>query len=100
MEKQQFVEILFEMEVQKDDLEIIIPATSTAPGRVKLGQARIGPANPAAPRSAPLFSRTGAKIGFVATANLMEAPFTNCYWLEVPPAKEEKPGPAVEKLAA
>lgn len=82
MEKQHFVEILFEKEVQPDDLEIITPATAQKPGRVKLSRARVGPANPAAPNSAPLFSHTGAKIGFVAAADMIEAPFTSCYWLE------------------
>lgn len=84
---QQFVEILFPEEIQPDDLDVITPATAQAPGRVRLGQARIGPAHPDAPNSAPLLSRTGAKIGFVAAAELLEPPFSSCYWLEAPPTE-------------
>lgn len=82
----QFLEILFAAEVQPDDLEFITLATAEAPGRVRLNLARVGPPDEAAPNSAPLFSRTGAKIGFVATADLIEAPFTACYWIEPPAA--------------
>jgi hypothetical protein len=90
MHAQQFIEILFPEEIQSDDLEFIMPASTKEPGRVRLGQARIGPAHPAAPNSAPLLSRTGAKIGFVAAADLLEPPFTSCYWLEAPPAEAEQ----------
>lgn len=93
MKTDRFVEILFHEEVQPEDLEVITPATAQEPGRIRLGQARIGPAHPAAPSSSPLFSRTGAKIGFVAAAGLIEAPFSSCYWLESPP-------PVSAKLAA
>jgi hypothetical protein len=82
---QQFIEILFPDEVQPDDLEILIPARAEKPGQVRLIQAQIGKPHPAAPNSAPLLSRTGAKIGFVAPAELIEAPFTNCYWLKEDP---------------
>jgi hypothetical protein len=87
---QQFIEILFPEEIQPDDLDVITPASPEAPGRVRLDQARIGPAQPAAPNSAPLLSRTGAKIGFVAAAELLEPPFSSCYWLEDPPTEAEK----------
>lgn len=82
MQTQQFVEILFAEEVQPEDLEIIAPASTREPGRIRLGQAQMGRPNPAAPNSAPLISRTGAKIGFVASAHLIEPPFTSCYWIE------------------
>jgi hypothetical protein len=78
----QFIEILFEEDVHQDDLEIIARPTVQGPGRVRLNKAQIGPANPDAPNSAPLLSWTGAKIGFVAAAGLLEPPFTDCYWLE------------------
>ncbi|MBE7556800.1 MAG: hypothetical protein HS126_37635 [Anaerolineales bacterium] len=87
MSTQQFIEILFPEEIQPEDVEIIALATAREPGRVRLGKAQVGPPNPAAPNSAPLFSRTGAKIGFVASADLLEPPFSSCYWLEVPPAE-------------
>lgn len=88
MPTQQFIEILFPEEIRPEDLETIAPATVRAPGRVRLGKAQVGPPNPAAPNSAPLFSRTGAKIGFVAAANLIEPPFTACYWLEAEESDE------------
>jgi hypothetical protein len=78
----QFIEILFPDEVQAGDLEVVTPAATGRPGRVKLGQARLGSPNPAAPHSAPLLSRTGAKIGFVAAADLIEPPYDHAYWLE------------------
>ena len=88
MPTQQFIEILFPEEIQPEDLEIIALATVRAPGRVRLGKAQVGPSNPAAPNSAPLFSRTGAKIGFVASADLLEPPFSGCYWLEAEESDE------------
>jgi hypothetical protein len=91
---QQFIEILFPDEVQPNDLEILTPARAEKPGRVRLIQARIGQPHPAAPNSAPLLSRTGAKIGFVAPADLIEPPFTNCYWLKAAPPAEGEPGQA------
>jgi hypothetical protein len=89
MSTQQFIEILFPEEIQPEDVEIIALATVREPGRIRLGKAQVGPPNPAAPNSAPLFSRTGAKIGFVASADLLEAPFTSCYWIEASAAEEE-----------
>lgn len=89
MSTQQFIEILFAEEIQPEDMEIIALATAREPGRVRLGKAQVGPPNPAAPNSAPLFSRTGAKIGFVASADLLEPPFTSCYWIEASAAEEE-----------
>ena len=79
---QQFAEILFPDEVKPGDLEIIAPAKPDKPGRVRLLQAQVGPPHPDAPSSAPLFSWTGAKIGFVAAAELIEPPYTCSYWLE------------------
>ena len=89
MPTQQFVEILFPEEIQPEDLEIVVPASHSEPGRVRLGQARIGPPNLAAPNSAPLLSWTGANIGFVAGAELLEPPFDSCYWLEDSSAETE-----------
>jgi hypothetical protein len=93
MPTQQFIEILFPEEIRPEDLEIIAPASPNEPGRIRLGKAQVGPPHPSALNSAPLFSRTGAKIGFVAAADLLEPPFTSCYWLEAPPA-EAKQGQA------
>jgi hypothetical protein len=90
MPTQQFIEILFPAEIQPEDLEIIAMATAWEPGRARLGKAQVGPPDPAAPNSTPLFSRTGAKIGFVASADLIEPPFINCYWLEASAAEEEQ----------
>jgi hypothetical protein len=82
MSAQQFAEILFPDEVKPGDLEIVAPAGNDKPGRVKLLQARVGAPHPDAPSSAPLLSRSGGKIGFVAAANLIEPPYTYSYWLE------------------
>lgn len=90
MQAQQFVEILFPEEVRPEDLEIVVQATAEEPGQVKLDQAQVGPSNPDAPNSAPLVSRTGAKIGFVASADLLEPPFSSCYWLEASPVEAEE----------
>ncbi len=79
----QFLEILFPEDIQDGDLEIIIPASHGRPGRARLGLARAGRPRPAAPNSAPLISRTGANIGFMASVDLIEAPFTTTYLLEI-----------------
>ena len=79
---QQFTEILFPDEVKPGDLEIIASPKPDKPGRARLLQAQVGAPHPDAPSSAPLFSWTGAKIGFVASAELIEPPYTSCYWLE------------------
>lgn len=94
----QFLEILFSDEVQPEDLTILAPATAGKPGRVRLAQARLGPAHPAAPNSAPIFSRTGAKIGFVAAAELIEPPFSGCYWIE--PGESGQPSAVSDQLLA
>ena len=82
MPTKQFIEILFPEDVRPEDLDVVTPAAAGQPGRVKLGQARMGKPHPNAPNSAPLFSRTGAKSGFVASAELSEPPYTHCYWLD------------------
>ncbi len=79
----QFVEILFPDEIRPGDLEIVKPARANRPGQLKLLRARPGAPHPDAPRSAPLLSRSGGKIGFVAAAGLIEPPYTDSYWLEV-----------------
>jgi len=89
MSTQKFVEILFPDELQPDDLAIITPARAEQPGRARLIQARNGQPHPAAPHSAPPLSRTGAKIGFVAPADLIEPPYTNCYWLAEEPEQAD-----------
>ena len=82
MKPTRFMEILFTADLQPEDLEILTPARADEPGQARLQQAYLGPAQPDAPNSAPLFSWTGAKIGFVAAAELIEPPYTCCYWLE------------------
>ncbi len=77
----QFLEILFSDEIQDGDLDIAIPANHEQPGYVRLGQARLGQPHPDTPNSLPLFSRSGAKIGFVAGAELLEAPYNQTYWI-------------------
>jgi hypothetical protein len=79
--EQYFLEILFPTAVQPDDLEIITPASPGAPGRARLKRAYLGAPRPDAPNSRPLLSQSGATIGFVAEAELLEAPFTTTYWL-------------------
>ena len=78
----QFLEILFVDEVQPDDLEFIRLATRNRPGRARLLKARIGQPHPDAPNSKQVFSLTGFKIGFVASEDLIEAPYTYTYQLE------------------
>lgn len=84
MSEELFLEILFPEEVQSEDLEIITPASSTEPGRIRLKQARLGTFNPTTPNSTPLLSRSGAKIGFVVPASLAGLLFS-CYRLEDTP---------------
>ena len=81
MKPTRFMEILFTADLQPDDLVILIPARADEPGRARLQQAYLGPARPDAPNSAPLCSWTGAKIGYVATADLLESPYGSTYWL-------------------
>ena len=81
MKPTRFMEILFTADLQPEDLEILTPARADEPGRARLQQAYLGPARPDAPNSAPLFSWTGAKIGYVATAELLAAPYGSTYWL-------------------
>ncbi len=79
--QKQMIEILFTDEVKVDDLEIIREATWQQPGLAQLGTATLGDVTPDAPMSQPLYSRTGAKFGFVA--NLPpEPPYTHTYWLQ------------------
>lgn len=75
----QFLEILFSEDVQPDDLEIIQPAQPDQPGLARLNRAIIGPARPDAPNSAPLKSQSGATIGFIASMELMAAPYSSTY---------------------
>lgn len=76
----QFLEILFAEEIRPGDLEIIRPATGQRPGRARLSAAYLGPVHPDAPNSTPVFSRTGAKIGFIAGETF--APYDTVYRLE------------------
>jgi hypothetical protein len=82
MEPKQFIEILFPDELQPEDLEFVRLARAAEPGLVRLGQATIGQPCPQAPNSAPVYSRTGAKLGYVASAELAEEPYQYTYWLE------------------
>lgn len=75
----QFLEILFTKDVQPNDLEIIQQAQPSQPGLARLNQATIGPTRPEAPNSAPLKSKSGATIGFVASLELMAAPYSATY---------------------
>src|SRR5574341_786150 len=77
----QFLEILFSDEIQEGDLDIAVPANPEQPGYVRLGQVRLGQPPPGAPNSMPLFSQSGAKIGFVAGVELLEAPYSQTYWI-------------------
>ena len=76
-----FLEILFTEAVQPDDLEIIENAQPDQPGLVRLNQATMGQARPGAPNSTPLKSRTGDTIGFIASLEMMAAPYTATYRL-------------------
>lgn len=77
----QLLHIFFPNKVQADDLHITQPACANCPGQAALNAARIQPADPAAPNSQPVHSRTGYKIGFLANANLFDPPYTNTYQL-------------------
>lgn len=77
----QFLEILVSDEIRDGDLTIAIPANDDQPGYVRLDQARLGQPRPDTPNSLPLFSRSGVKIGFVAGAELLQAPYSQTYWI-------------------
>jgi hypothetical protein len=47
----------------------------------QLGTATLGQPTPATPNSRPVYSRSGAKFGFVATDGL-EPPYHHTYWLQ------------------
>ena len=76
------LEVLFAAEVRVDDLEILIEATPQRPGLVRLGTATLGEPEPAAPNSQPVYSRSGAKIGFVAPSRDAEPPYQDTYLLQ------------------
>lgn len=58
--------VFFSQNVEPDDLEILQPAGSECAGLARLRRACTGQADPAAPNSTPVFSKSGAKIGFIA----------------------------------
>ena len=74
-----YLEILFTEAVEPDDLEIIEPPQSDQPGLARLNRATVGQARRGAPNSTPLKSQSGATIGFIASFELMSAPFTATY---------------------
>lgn len=76
------LEILFTKDVQPDDLDILIEATPKRPGLVRLGTATLGQPEPAAPNSRPVYSRSGAKIGFVAPSAEAQPPYQHTYLLQ------------------
>jgi len=76
------LEVLFTAEVRADDLEILVEATWERPGLVRLGTATLGEPDPATPNSLPVFSRSGAKIGFVAPSRETEPPYAHTYLLQ------------------
>jgi len=83
------LEVLFAAEVRADDLDILIEATRqrldvsspTRPGLARLGTATLSEPDPAAPNSRPVFSRSGAKIGFVTPSREAEPPYQHTYLL-------------------
>ena len=76
------LEILFAKEVQPKDLDILIEATPQRPGLARLGTATLSEPDPAAPNSQPVFSRSGAKIGFVAPSREAAPPYQHTYLLQ------------------
>ena len=75
------LEVLFAAEVRADDLDILIEATRQRPGLARLGTATLSEPDPAAPNSRPVFSRSGAKIGFVTPSREAEPPYQHTYLL-------------------
>ena len=84
---ERFVSVLFPDVLEADDLDIVAQSTKSQldevgqMGQARLNQARIGLANPGQPNSLPLFSRTGAKLGYVAEAEFAEGLADGCFWL-------------------
>lgn len=78
---QNFLEIVFASELLAGDLKIIKPATTAQPGLAKLNQATVGPADPTTPNSRPVLSRSGAKFGFIAKQEFIDAPYSETYKL-------------------
>lgn len=56
-----YLEILFTSELREGDLEILQQASREQPGLVQLGQVTVGQAE----NSQPVYSRSGAKLGFI-----------------------------------
>ena len=79
---ERYFEILNVGEIRPDDLEILEQATTNKPGRIKLGRAYLAARQQGAPNSTPILSWTGAKIGFVAPADLFEPPYLDTYYFE------------------
>lgn len=82
MVDEMFLEVLFPKELREGDIEIIQPATLSEPGRVRLLKVTIGEASPLAPNSLPVFSQSGAKIGFTFKPLFLGPPYRDCYWIE------------------
>lgn len=76
-----YLEIIFASKLLAGDLEIIQAATTAQPGVAKLDQATIGPADPTTPNSRPILSRSGAKVGFIAEQEFIDAPYSETYKL-------------------
>ena len=76
------LEVLFTDEVQTDDLQILAKATRQRPGLARLGTATLSEPDPAAPNSRPVYSRSGAKIGFVAPSREAAPPYQHTYLLQ------------------
>lgn len=79
MSSKLYMQILFQEEVQPDDIQVIKEPAPNQPGQARLNQATPGLQRPEAPNSLPLLSRSGGTIGFVANVKFLEPPYGGSY---------------------
>lgn len=79
MSSKLFMQVLFEEEIQPNDIQVISEPDADHPGQARLNLAIVGSPDPAAPSSLPLISQSRAKIGFVANVEFLEAPYEGSY---------------------
>lgn len=77
------IDLVFAGKADKNDFDLIEPASYDTPGRVRLAQARQGDPLPNAPTVRRIYSHNGGGfIGYLADDDEPLAPYQETYWLE------------------